>query len=172
MLKPEVAEKMTELIGPMTGRRILEIGTGWGESATFFSKLKPEWKIYTIDAFGLYGDGRIYSSFKHEDVFRINDMVRKCGNVIQILGDSSSIPWELPIDALFLDADHTWRGCSDDFFRFAPWVRPGGFVIFDDYNQPNNPANGVKQVVAMMLGSSDLWEMIYEGYYCAILKRK
>jgi protein-L-isoaspartate O-methyltransferase len=47
MLKPEVADKLTELLTPMEGKRILEIGTGWAESAEFFSRLKPAWKIYT-----------------------------------------------------------------------------------------------------------------------------
>lgn len=168
MLKQEVADKMTELITPMQGKRIVEIGTGWGESASFFSKLKPNWKIYTIDAFGLYGDGRIYSSF---DMYACKKIYQGLGdNVIQILGDSSKVPWELPIDVLFIDGDHEFQGCRKDFLNYEPHVVAGGFIIFDDYNQPNNPNNGVKECVKRVFESTpDRFEMVYEGYYCAIL---
>lgn len=167
MLKKEVADKMTELITPMMGNRILEIGTGWGESATFFSSLKPDWHIYTVDAFGLYGDGRIYNQFSHDQVKIINQGLGK--NVIQILGDSKSVPWELPIDVLFIDGDHTYEGCKADFLRYGPFVMPEGLIIFDDYTQENNPNNGVRKVVEEI---KDWFDIVYIGYYCAILKKK
>lgn len=166
MLKKEVADKMTELLAPIAIERILEIGTGWGESAAFFSELKPEATIYTIDAFGLYGDGRIYDHFNHEKVKEINQKLGK--NVIQILGDSKTIPWELPIDVLFIDGDHTYEGCKADHERYSPFVNTGGYIIFDDYTQENNPNNGVKQVVDEI---SERIEIVYKGYYCAIIKK-
>jgi predicted O-methyltransferase YrrM len=174
MLKKEVAEQMAMFLreqdGPKPGR-ILEIGTGWAESAQFFSCQKPSWKIYTIDAFGLYGDGRIYRTLEHEKVLAINYRIQQMGNVIQILGNSSSIPWELPIDLLFLDGDHTREGVKKDWMQFSPWVRRGGIVVFDDYNQPNNPANGVKDFVAELASCWTSFKLTYQGYYCAILKR-
>lgn len=182
MLKQEVADKMRELIEPMEpgsgSGRILEIGTGWAESAEFFSALKPKWKIYTIDGFGLYGDGRIYSRMDHDAIYAINSRLQKLGNVIQILGDSAFVPWELPIDALFLDGGHTYEATLADFINFSPWVVAGGIIIFDDYTQENNPANGVKKVVDEIMESYGIgeigrekWELIYKGYYCAILMK-
>lgn len=178
MLKAEVAAKMRDLIEPMEGRRILEIGTGWAESATFLSKLKPTWKIYTIDGFGLYGDGRIYERLDHEKVSTINATIARLGNVIQILGDSGRIPWELPIDVLLIDGDHREDPCRHDFLNFSPWVVPGGLVIFDDYTQDNYPLNGVRTVVEEILSSygigeigRDKWDPVYIGYYCAILQK-
>jgi predicted O-methyltransferase YrrM len=173
MLKPEVADKLTELLTPMDGKRILEIGTGWAESAEFFSRLKPEWKIYTIDGFGLYGDGRIYPRLEHEEVLKINQKIQRCGNVIQILGDSSAIPWELPLDLLFIDGDHSYDGCLRDFLAFYKWVRTGGLICFDDYTQENNPLNGVKKVVDLVtVAMKNQYEIIHKGYYCAILKKR
>jgi predicted O-methyltransferase YrrM len=169
MLKQEVADKLTELMTPMQGKRILEIGTGWGESAEFFSKLKPDWKIYTIDGFGLCGDGRIYPSLMHENVLHISQKMEKLGNVIQVLGDSSKIPWELEIDALFIDGDHSYRGCLADWTRFSPHVRKGGLICFDDYTQENNPNNGVKEVVQTVMNTTSNFQLIHEGYYSAIL---
>lgn len=169
MLKQEVADKMRELITPMDVKRIVEIGTGWAESAKFFSELKPDATIYTIDAFGLYGDGRIYSEFNHDAVKKINESLPD--NVIQVLGDSSKIRWELDIEVLFIDGDHSYDGCLGDFSNFEEFVAEDGIIIFDDYNQPNNPNNGVKKVVEDVLSLGE-HEMIYEGYYCAILKKK
>lgn len=171
MLKPEVADKMRELITPMEGRRILEIGTGWGESAKFFSELKPDWTIYTIDAFGMYGDGRIYDHFDHAAVKKINEGLGP--NVIQVLGNSSKVPWELAIDVLFIDGDHTREGCYADFRNYGPHVVKGGFIVFDDYHQENNSANGVKSVVKTIRDHRYReFELAYEGYYCAILLKK
>jgi|GEM_PF-6440120 len=171
MLKQEVADKLTEVLSSMYVKRIVEIGTGWAESAEFFSKLKPEAAIYTIDAFGLYGDGRIYNHLDHFQVLTINKKIQTLKNVIQILGDSSTIPWELPIDVLFLDGDHTEEGCTADCVRYLPFVVKGGIICFDDYTQENNPNNGVKKVVTDLLNLGYGFEIIYEGYYCAILKK-
>lgn len=172
MLKQEVADKMTELIGPMQSPRILEIGTGWGESAAHMASVNPGATIYTIDAFGLYGDGRIYSAWEHEEILQVQKGLPK--NVIQILGDSSTIPWELPIDVLFIDGDHTEKGCLADWNRFGDWVKKNGIVIFDDYTQENNPDNGVARVLDRIMSDkihSQQLTIIHKGYYSAILKR-
>lgn len=180
MLKPEVAIKLTELI-PMYSysTTIVEIGTGWGESAEFFSNLRPDWTIYTIDGFGLYGDGRIYARIEHDKLFQINQKIEKLGNVIQILGNSNTLHWELPIDVLFIDGDHRYEGCMSDFLNFAPFVVPGGIIVFDDYTQPDYSLNAVSRVVSEVMSEHgigyvgrDKWDFIYEGYYCAIIRKK
>lgn len=168
MLKPEVAAAMTEVLKDIPAGRLLETGTGWGESAAFFGALLPAWNIYTVDGFGIYGDGRIYSTYNHEQVKKINEALPV--NVIQILGNSQNIRWELPLDFLFIDADHTYRGCVNDFNRYSPFVKSGRYICFDDYTQPNNPANGVKDVIADIL-KGDMYTLHYEGYYCVILKK-
>lgn len=169
MLKDEVADKMRELILPMKGNRILEIGTGWGESALFFSELRPDWITYTIDAFGLYGDGRIYSKWDHDQVKKIADALQ--GKVIQIISDSKKVLWELEIDVLYIDGDHTFEGCLSDFNSFHKFVKNGGYIIFDDYTQTNNPNNGVKKVTEKVLELHPEFEVVYTGYYCLVLKK-
>ena len=34
---------------------------------------------------------------------------------------------------LFIDGDHSYEGVRADWLSFAPLVRPGGYVMFDDY---------------------------------------
>lgn len=161
MLDKKSAEVMYQYLKELPKKgRLLETGTGWGHSSQFFSKVLPGWSIYTVDGFGLYGDGRIYSNNLIEMIEKVEDVVRNHKpNVIQILGNSQAINWELPLDVLYIDADHTYEGCKADFDLYSPFVVKGGLVIFDDYIQDNNPANGVKKVVDGLVG----YEILYTG---------
>ena len=38
-----------------------------------------------------------------------------------------------------IDGDHTYEGVKADFERYAPLVRRGGVIIFDDYNAKDWP---------------------------------
>jgi len=38
------------------------------------------------------------------------------------------------IDVLFIDGDHSKNGVMRDYSMYEPLVRPGGAIIFDDYN--------------------------------------
>jgi predicted O-methyltransferase YrrM len=37
-----------------------------------------------------------------------------------------------PLDALFIDGDHSFEGASTDYRMYAPLVRAGGMVAFHD----------------------------------------
>lgn len=166
MLSDEMKEQFTFFLATMPDKgRLLETGTGYGHSAKFFSELKPEWTIYTVDGFGLYGDGRIYAEWDHEAVKHVNQNLRQCKNVIQLLADSPTVPWELFLDVLYIDADHTYAGCKSDYERYAPFVKYGGLIIFDDYKK-HNLINKVSEFVDELRG----YEMLYKGQ-AVILKK-
>lgn len=175
MLKKEVADKMTEIITPMKVKRIVDVGSGWGESARFFSELKPEATVFTIDSFGIYGDGRIYNKLEHDVVKGLLSSYNK--NVVQVIGNSQKVKLSIDVDIVFIDADHTFDGCLKDFKNYEPDLKEDGLVIFDDYTQENNPTNEVKRVVSEILNKTChnsteyKFVLIYEGYYCAILKK-
>lgn len=38
------------------------------------------------------------------------------------------------IDILFIDGDHSYMGVKRDFEMYSQLVNPGGYIIFDDYN--------------------------------------
>ncbi len=40
--------------------------------------------------------------------------------------------WKKAIDVLFIDADHSYEGCLDDWNNFSPFVKSGGWVVFHD----------------------------------------
>lgn len=39
-------------------------------------------------------------------------------------------PW---VDILFIDGDHSATAVKNDWALYSPLIRPGGFVVFDDY---------------------------------------
>lgn len=151
-------------------RRLVEVGTGFGHSTRFFARCLPTWTIYTIDAFGLHGDGRVWSEFAAENILRAVGHYGSATNVMQILGNSRHVPWELPVDVAYIDADHTYDGCGVDRMLYGDKVVPGGLVIFDDYTQPKNPTNGVARVVQELIDAGNV-EVLHLGI-AAILKVK
>jgi predicted O-methyltransferase YrrM len=51
--------------------------------------------------------------------------------------------WTQPIDYLYIDADHTYDGVRADLELWAPFVKPGGLLLGDDYGHHLFP--GVRQ---------------------------
>jgi predicted O-methyltransferase YrrM len=40
------------------------------------------------------------------------------------------------IDLLFIDGDHSFQGVLNDFRLYEALVKPGGYIVFDDYLDP------------------------------------
>lgn len=141
MIFPSEAENMYDaLIKLPQAGRMLEIGTGFGHSTVFFAKTKPKWTIYTIDMYGLVGElPNLYTNPEHKiegknimDVLRYFDNF-EARNIIPIVQDVNKLEWELPLDALFIDGDHSAPCVKYDFETFYPFIKKGGLVIFHDY---------------------------------------
>lgn len=45
---------------------------------------------------------------------------------------SNDVSWDLPINILFIDGDHSYQGAKDDWNNFSPFVVKGGWVFFHD----------------------------------------
>ena len=62
MLEPAMAEMMKWFLDKLPEKgRMVEIGTGYGESTLFFASMKPGWTIYTklmdLEWLGIAGYG-------------------------------------------------------------------------------------------------------------------
>lgn len=150
---------------PESGR-LLEVGTGFGHSTLFFARARPKWTIYTVDSFGLFGDGRIYRRLEHDAVAGVFCQLREAHNVIQVLGDSSAVPWELPINALFIDGGHAYEACKADWERYAPFLTTGGVAFLHDYHRADF---GVRRVVEEACGNG--WALSRRPEKLAVLVR-
>lgn len=118
-------------------RTVLEIGIGpEGNSAKIFassmSKRLPA-KVISIDI----DTERPRPQERAE--------VERTGVEWQVIhGDSLKVVVDEPIDLLYVDGDHIYEYALGDFLRFAPLVRPGGYILMDDYPS----FEGVAQAVA------------------------
>lgn len=64
--------------------------------------------------------------------------MKKCGvfDKIQVLkGYSSQFANKIEkIDFLFIDGDHSIKGCDYDFTSYSPYLKKGSFIAFHDYD--------------------------------------
>jgi hypothetical protein len=51
------------------------------------------------------------------------------------------------LDFVFIDADHSYEGCSADINAWVPKIKPGGLLCGHDYDNPDFPDFGVKRAV-------------------------
>jgi len=159
---PGDAEFMYDTISklPDVGN-LLEIGTGYGHSAVFFSQLKPGWTIYTVDGYGEYGT--VPQFFKHKE-FSAQGFIdtksylnsRGLLNIVQIVGNSNTLEWNYPVDVVFLDGDHTLHGLTDDFEHYSPFAK---VIFIHDYDFKGMEGNEVMEFLDTI---KDDWKI--EGF--------
>ena len=78
---------------------------------------------------------------------------------------------ELKILSLLIDGDHSYDGVKKDWMNFSPHLVPGGYVLFDDYN--NNSWPEVTQFVnkEVLSNLSGKWEVALVYGHSLILRR-
>jgi predicted O-methyltransferase YrrM len=123
---------------------IVEIGSFQGGSAAFLSAglaRRGQGRLYCVDPH--LGGPPWLGMAPHQSTLSIfRDKLRICGVdnwVSPIVGESTAVAavWPAkPIDAVFIDGDHSFRGALKDFESWVPKLRPGGLVILDDADDP------------------------------------
>lgn len=104
---------------------IVETGSYKGRSTTALSLVFPNSTIYTCDPNTIPTDLPPGATFYYGP------------------GKYMEVPDE--IDLLFIDDSHNYEDIKENFERFSPQVKQGGYVLFHDYHFPTAP--GVKQFV-------------------------
>ena len=67
--------------------------------------------------------------------------------------------WSLPIELLFIDANHSYLAVRSDIRFWSSHVIEGGWIVFHDYGNPNYP--GVHRAVHRQLISRPVeWKTI------------
>lgn len=137
MITPQEAEFFYDQIAklPKNGS-MLEIGTGYGHSVVMFGRAKPDWIVYTIDTYGEYWEVISGRKIVLNDMLEVHEYFKSWDtpNIVQIIGDSTKIKWEVPLNALFIDGNHDYEFVKSDFDRFSPFVKKGGVILFHDAN--------------------------------------
>lgn len=116
---------------------ILEIGVRQGQSTRTI-----------LGALADRGSGRLTSIDVRDRTDRIPEELRPHWR--HAVGDSHSqdvykeAAAGMMFDLILIDGDHSASGVRKDWEMYAPHVSPGGFVIFHDIINPNDPEGGVK----------------------------
>lgn len=136
--KPEELRGLCELVGELRPLRVLEVGTQMGGTLMCWCRLSsPVAQIISVDLpDGPYGGGY---PLERVPVFR--SFVQGKQRLTLIRADShlpvtlQKVELELAgldLDFLFIDGDHSYEGCMNDFEMYGPLVRKGGLIAFHD----------------------------------------
>ena len=135
-------------------KRYLEIGVHNGASMAYVLKSDHHVSCFGVDLFEsleseilhvdakMQAQGYITDGISMERTERSLSGLNAEGSFVLIKGNSrkdeviksvGSILDKKPVDLLFIDGDHSYSACMDDF-RYSKYLKKGGFVVFDDYH--------------------------------------
>jgi predicted O-methyltransferase YrrM len=110
----------------------LEIGAFAGGSASLVSTNPKVRKVYSVDLGTPINKEipiRNVNKFKNKncsyDYFEGSSFDEKTISLVEKTVKS--------VDILFIDGDHSHNGVLNDFKNFSNLVKPGGYIVFDDY---------------------------------------
>jgi glycosyltransferase involved in cell wall biosynthesis len=144
---PAVAERVAPLQrdGNLFGA---EIGVDRGSLAGYLLRELPNLSLYMIDTWAMFpedssyaksGDGVITRTQAQRDEDLVTTMrvtknasTRRC--IMQCTSEEAAKEiLDGSLDFVFIDADHSYEGVTDDIKRWKDKVRSGGFLCFHDY---------------------------------------
>ena len=132
---------------------VVEIGTMSGKSTialAFARKQRGGTPVHTIDI------------AEHPEVVANLTRTGVADWVVRHVDRSSSVvkTWEAPIELLWIDADHSYRGLLTDLRLWTPHVVPGGVVAIHDYPGFEHTDQKALAVRRFLLTRPDRWRVI------------
>ena len=119
-------------------RRAVEIGVYEGASAAQLARALPQGaELHLIDPFGPQPSALLPGHRGTAWATRMVVARAARGRDLRVVWHREysrrvGAQWELPVDLLFIDGDHTEAGVRSDWDLFSGHVRPGGHVVFHD----------------------------------------
>lgn len=130
------------LLGPRESPVVyLEIGSYIGSSAALMLQHPYATDIICVDPLNLPAT-HYKGTTSQEDTLRQNIKKHNINNYPVTIHKRFSTDQTLlaqltanktSIDILFIDGDHRYKGVIDDWKNFEPMVKPGGFIVFNNY---------------------------------------
>ena len=134
-------------------RLIVEVGSWKGASAIHMAKLAPEAQILCIDTWLGSPEMMDHHNPISDDLRRVHGWAQLyytfASNVVRHVGRERICPLALPstvaahllrrlpsfqADVVYIDGSHEYADVARDLDDYWPFVRPGGFLIVDDYH--------------------------------------
>ncbi|MBB2147109.1 class I SAM-dependent methyltransferase [Pedobacter sp. LMG 31464] len=140
---------------------VVEIGSWQGKSTYCILSGLISGKVYAIDPFDatagadLKNETEYMEKAKGIDLLEIfNDNLKKfisTGKIEPRKGYSNQFNNEFKeIDFLFIDGDHTIKGCTEDYDLYAHKIVKGGYIAFHDYYEEKldlGPTHVINEVI-------------------------
>ncbi len=110
------------------GATILELGVCNGRTllALGMAAKAVSGIAYGMDHFRLEGSAEEVRNRLRDFNVDVTTKVIEC--------NTHDYPWRTPLDLLVVDAGHDEANVKSDIEDYVPWVKPGGYVFFDDYD--------------------------------------
>jgi len=144
---------------------ILELGVGsWGSGVHLCEGARSgsDCDVYGVDNFSMEGTS----------VESILSQMRERGLYEKLLlmdTVDAALIWARPISLLFIDADHSYKSCLQDFYGFYPHVIMGGFIIFHD-SERDSVKKAFNAVAHLLSGDFERIDEDGRGCYFSIKK--
>jgi predicted O-methyltransferase YrrM len=150
---------------------IVEIGSFMGRSTAFLaagSKMAGRERVVAVDHFrgsiehqagGTFANATL---IQHGTTFhRFQQNLQRLGlddHVITIQNSSANAAktWQGPVRLLFIDGDHAYESCRQDFEAWAPFLVPHGLVCFHDVTNYEGVARFYQELLAGRRGYQEV----------------
>jgi predicted O-methyltransferase YrrM len=166
-------------------RRVVEIGVYEGASAVALcAALEPGAELHLIDPFGSHSDAlpRGWGASEWATRRAVARAVRRRGSQAPhvhwhvALSHEVAARWQGPVDTVFIDGDHSERGCELDWSAWHGFVAPGGCVVFHDAREGQPGGRGLPgptTVVNRHLRTAGAvgWELAAEADRTVVVRR-
>jgi predicted O-methyltransferase YrrM len=145
-------EKILDLMEQYRPAVTVELGTWKGASAIAMARLAKSWGgvIFCIDTWAGQVSGSRGGTVPVRPAMlaegATNLMAAGVAPAVRLIPsrtDAAAALWNLPIDFLYVDADHTKPSVRTDLDLWWPHLKTGGLVAGDDYDSPLYP--GVRE---------------------------
>lgn len=146
----------------------VEVGTYRGQFATvMINRLKPN-NFYAVDPLRLFPGMNSNPGIEFDSQMTLDNLAedvsaqlsRRGHTLIREISETASNQFEdNSLDVVYLDADHSFTGCSNDIDYWYPKVKPGGILAGHDYcngNPQKGHVYGVIQAVALLVEEHNL----------------
>jgi|ETNvirenome_6_85_1030632.scaffolds.fasta_scaffold81844_2 hypothetical protein len=167
----------------------LEIGSLFGFSMVNATQSKTQGKFVGVDLFE--SSGKIFVNDYTPDISERNlskskteSLVDQCNihnhEINFIKGNSQSNSTFSKVlnvsdhyDLMFLDGDHSFAGTFNDFKKYSPLLRKGGFLLFDDHDY--DTISSVMDIVKNMDGEYEWidwpeYSPKFSGFFLKLIK--
>lgn len=151
------------------GGTIVEIGSFLGKSSNCLAEaMGGNGHLYCVDTWenDAMPGGRIdnYQEF-------LQNMKKWETIYTPLRGKSSNIvkTWNIPIDYLWIDGDHSYKGCGEDIRNWFPFLKLNGWICLHDYLNPCGVEQAAQELLQGKIDKYFFVDSIFFGRKCSEL---